>query len=304
MSVPSSPQLMRRRAEVHAREVIDADNISKLPVDPLAVAGKRNISVSAKHSHEPGVSGFLMKVGDNFGIGYATHIDNPGFINFTIAHELGHYFLPGHVDHLFRDGDQIHASRGGFVSEDKYEKEADFFAAELLMPADLFGVALRAAGDGFAAITVLAKKCKASLTATAIRYCQLTDMPVAVLLSSDNDVVCCFVSDVLKEIRGVVPLRKGDSLPAKTATARFNQDGSNRGTCNCDTAICSLNDWFERAPDVEFKEDVVGLGRYGKTLTVLFADELPVEGDEDEEEDIASALPSSRWRTRDRSRLD
>ena len=302
MSVPSSPQLMRQRAILHAREVIAADNISKLPVDPLEVAGKRNISVSAKNSHESGVSGFLMKVGDNFGIGYATHLDNPGFINFTIAHELGHYFLPGHVDHLFRNGDQIHASRGGFISEDKYEKEADFFAAELLMPADLFGAALRVAGEGFAAITVLAKKCNSSLTATAIRYCQLTDMPAAVLLSSDHDVVCCFVSDVLKEIRGVVPLRKGDSLPAKTATARFNHDRSNRGTCNCDTATCSLNDWFERAPDVEFKEDVVGLGHYGKTLTVLFTDEVLTEDDEQDDEDAQSGLPSSRWHARDHSR--
>ena len=37
-------------------------------------------------------------VGNMFGIAYATHIDNVGFQNFSVGHELGHYFLPGHVD--------------------------------------------------------------------------------------------------------------------------------------------------------------------------------------------------------------
>jgi hypothetical protein len=65
-----------------------------------------------------------------------------------------------------------------------------------------------------------------------------------------------------------------------------------------------LNDWFENAPDVEIKEDVVGLGHYGKTLTVLFTEELLTEEEEHEheEDDMVSGLPSSRWRARDKAR--
>src|SRR4051812_44717964 len=132
MTVPSSSKLLRQRAEYHAREVITSDGISQLPVDPLAIAKKRDITVSANRVKTAGVSGFLMKVGDRFGIGYSTNIDNQGFINFTIAHELGHYFLPGHVDHLFGSGDNMHLSHAGFVSSDDCEREADFFAAALL----------------------------------------------------------------------------------------------------------------------------------------------------------------------------
>lgn len=43
-----------------------------------------------------------MRLGETFGIQYASHIANEGFIRFTVAHELGHYFLPGHAEHLFR----------------------------------------------------------------------------------------------------------------------------------------------------------------------------------------------------------
>jgi hypothetical protein len=67
-------------------------------------------------------------------------------------------------------------------------------------------------------------------------------------------------------------------------------------------AFCSLRDWFERAHDVEFQEDVVGLGHYGKTLTVLFTEEALEEADEEDEEQEESGLPSSRWRERDKTR--
>lgn len=101
-----------------------------------------------------------MKVGDTFGIMYATHIRNDGFIRFTVAHELGHYFLPGHPDKLFPAGDGLHESRSGFVSRDHHEEEADHFAAALLMPTTLFNKAMNDAGEGFAAIDRLASLCK------------------------------------------------------------------------------------------------------------------------------------------------
>ena len=68
---------------------------------------------------------------------------------------------------------------------------------------------------------------------------------------------------------------------------------------------CSLKYWFEDAPDIEFQEDVVGLGHYGKTLTVLFTEEALNDDDEADEEadDAVSGMPSSRWRQHDRERF-
>ena len=93
----------------------------------------RDIKVEGKPDTADGVSGMLLRHGNNFGIVYATHIPSEGFQRFSIGHELGHYFLDGHVDQILpKDG--VHVSRAGFVSADPYELEADQFAAGPLMP--------------------------------------------------------------------------------------------------------------------------------------------------------------------------
>lgn len=281
--------------------------ITSLPVSPKIIASNADIGVMPWKPTQLGVSGVLMRVGQNFGIGYSTAISNKGFENFTIGHELGHYFLDGHAEAIFASGSDKHFSRSGFVSDDKYEREADAFAAELLMPEPLFREALRKSGSGFAGIAYLAEEGETSLVATAIRFCKVTGDPVAVILSSGALIDWCFVSKELSKCRGVYPLKQGSPLPAKSATARFNRDQSNVERAEKLETHCGLRDWFERAPDIEFQEDVVGLGHYGKTLTVLFTEDALEDEDEEEDpddEDAGSGMPSSRWRSRDRSRYD
>jgi hypothetical protein len=150
------------------------------------------------------------------------------------------------------------------------------------MPGFLFLPALRRAGKGVAAISQLAAKCRTSLTATAIRYAQIAEDPVAVIITAGNQIEVCVLSNSLKEIRGVTGLSKGEFLPAGTPTEKFNMDVNNAGSANSTASFTSLDDWFESAPQVEMNEDVVGLGGYGKTLTVLFSDKL-IEDEEDDE---------------------
>ena len=93
-----------RRLEV-AKTAEDAiKGAATLPIDPIAITKTRDILVQPMESKNAGISGFLMKQGDSFGIGYSTKLTNQGFINFTVAHELGHYFLPGHHEKLFATG--------------------------------------------------------------------------------------------------------------------------------------------------------------------------------------------------------
>jgi hypothetical protein len=279
-----SDKLARAEAEHSAVQVVKDCGFTALPICPFEIAKKHDIHVEAKQSSKPGVSGFLMRVGNVFGIRYAQHIQNEGFIRFTVAHELGHYFLSGHPEKLFPRGDGLHESKSGFISGDPLERQADCFASALLMPDILFRKAVDGAGTGFSAIEKLAKQCKTSITSTAIRFTQFTDEAIAVIVSSGRQIDYCFMSDRIRDLRGITWIKKGDPLPSGT-TLDFNGDSSNIEEARQEEGACSLDDWFEGAPQVEVNEDVVGLGSYGKTLTVLFTDEELEDDDEDDDDD-------------------
>lgn len=264
----------------HAERVLRDLSVTSLPVDPFQLAAKHEILVQPKSDTRPGISGLLMQVGGSVGIMYATHLANEGYERFSIAHELGHYFLPGHVDAVLAEG-KVHESRAGFASEDRYEREADDFAAGLLMPKSLFVPALSRAGTGLDAVDRLHTLCKTSLTATAIRIAQLTRDPMAVVVSMGKQVDYCFMSDELKEYRGIDWIRKRQLLSQGSATFEFNQDPDNVLDGKRVKAESDLQDWFGGNRSVEIREDVVGLGAYGKTLTVLHEIDLP-DGEDDE----------------------
>lgn len=278
-----SDKLVRLEAENSAQRVVEEFGFTSFPICPFEIARRHDIHVESKQSSKPGVSGFLMRVGNVFGIQYAHHIQNDGFIRFTVAHELGHYFLPGHPDKLFPRGDGLHESRSGFISHDPLERQADYFASALLMPTHQFREAVDYAGSGLAAIEKLAAECKTSLTATAIRYTTFTDEAVAVIVSSGERIEYCFMSDRIRDLRGITWIKKGDMLP-NGVTRRFNREPANIAQARREEAACQLDDWFDGAPDAEVNEDVIGLGGYGKTLTVLFTDELPDHGNDHDDD--------------------
>lgn len=272
-------QLARRRGETIAAELGGPTP----PIDPLAIAERLGILVQPKSGAEPGVSGFLMKLADSFGIMYAVDIDNDGRKRFTVAHELGHYFLEGHPEKLFANG-EVHASKSGFISRDPLELEADHFASGLLMPTKLFIPAMERAGKGFRAIEKLADKFGTSLTATAIRYAESSEYPVAVVVSDRDRVAFCAMSECIRTYKGLDWLSKGSVIGRATETYKFNQDSANIAACLRSNAWTNLDEWFDGAPSLEMKEDVAGLGGYGKTLTVLFTNK-PIVDEDDEHGD-------------------
>jgi len=260
-----------------------------LPIDPFLIADRAGIVLRPSDADEPGVWGSFLKVGDNFGIMYPTHIKSEGFIRFTVAHELGHYFLPGHAERFFQNGSVTkHTAPIGVPSKDPIELEADDFAASLLMPERLFKEAMRELGVGLQAVKKLAERCRTSLTATAIRYALLSPDPLAVVVSCGPKVEYCFVSESLSTLHGVVGKKlKGQPVPGRSWTKAFNDDPKKVSGTNEVAGTSQLDDWFDEAPSIEMGEDVAGLGDYGKTLTVLSSkDSLPdPEGAEEPEDE-------------------
>ena len=278
-----SSNLKYKMAGKRAEQLLDNLGKNALPIDPFVIAEDHEIMVKSKEFDTAGVSGCLLKVGDNFGIMYSTHIKNEGFIRFTVAHELGHYFLPGHVDALFINR-KPHYSQSNFVSSDPFELEADHFAASLLMPSRLFLREIRRAGEGFGAINSLANTFKTSITATAIRFATYAEDPVAVIISKGDRIHYCFMSEAIRELKGIEWIKRGDLIPKSSKTYDFNSDINNITSGLVAESTTTLDDWFEDAPAVEMNEDVVGLGSYSKTLTVLFTSGTLDDEDEDEYE--------------------
>jgi Zn-dependent peptidase ImmA (M78 family) len=277
-----STKILLQEAEHEARSLLKRLELNCLPICPFKVAETHGIMVEPKTSDGSGISGCLMRVGNVFGIQYTTHIDSQGFINFTVAHELGHYFIPGHPEALFKGKNGIHKSRSGFISDDIYEKQADYFAKELLMPENLFKDAMRKSGKGFAAIESLASTCNTSLTATAIRFCLFSEDPVAVIMSNKNKIEWCFMSESLRSVPKLQWLKKGSIVPPITHTAEYNKNQDNILHNLRTEGWTNLGEWFEGGPEIEMQEDIIGLGTYGRTLTILFTeDAVDIEDDED-----------------------
>ena len=270
-----------QNAEQIAEKLVRDEGLT-LPINVLALAASREIHVEAKPASAKGVSGMLIRAGESYAIAYATHITSEGFQRFSIAHELGHYFLPGHPDAVFRSGN-THESRGGFGSGDQIELEADHFAAGLLMPKHLFKAAAGRYPDGLEAIKGITEDCKTSLTASAIRYARLTDAAIAIVLSTGSSVDYCFVSNSMRQAKGYRHLKKGSLLPQHTATRTFNQVPENISLAKDASDDTDLNLWFHTDEEITASEEIVGLGEYGKTLTVITAD-LPDDEDDSDGE--------------------
>ena len=82
-------------------------------------------------------------------------------------------------------------------------------------------------------------------------------------------------------------------LPTTALTRIFNSDPRNIADASREEGTADLIEWFGGDRSVEALEEVIGLGAYGKTLTVItcdtFADEV------DEEKQLEESW-TPRWR--------
>jgi Zn-dependent peptidase ImmA (M78 family) len=287
--------LRLKLAKQRGEAVVAEEKISDLPVDPFEIAQRHDILVQAKPDTESVVSGMLLRHGNAFGILYASDIPNEGFQRFSVAHELGHYFLDGHIDHVLPN-DGIHASHAGFSSGDPYEQEADNFAVGLLMPSTPFNKLIGRACLGLADIESAREACKTSLTSTAIRYAELTDDAVAVILSAGRAIDYCILSEAMKSLPDLTWLKRGSPVPTNTVTARFNANGSRVARAERDEEEIDVLDWLGGKRSSIVKEEVIGLGCYGKTLTVLSSCKIGQEAYADEGDDEGDLV--ERWTPR------
>ena len=264
----------RCRRAAHA--VLAECGISELPILPERVCEYRGIHYSHDTELPKGIWGVLMRQDGEFVILVSASCPTVGHRRFSAGHELGHYHLPGHLEALLTSGS--HQSGSPYDMTDSLELEANAFSSELIMPEPLVTPIVDDTVLGLTTVRAIARRCEASLTAAAIRYSQLTPDPVAIVLSNKGQVEFSFVSSALWEYPGVAGghPKRGDGIVPGTAAYRLATSPKNIMKRAEDSDAAELCAWFPACePGGELVEESVGLGRYGRVLTILWTEELP-----------------------------
>ena len=184
-----------------ARQLLRELNVPGIPIEPRRIAEQLQIVVWEREM-ESEYDGCLMRVGDTWGILLNNLIQSQARKNFTIAHELGHYYLdsgPAERQVSAADEDKVaefvpqhrcqREDLRGFDSHRLEEQRANQFAVELLMPSPIFRAdAADLPKIGLSAIDALAAKYSTSLTSTAMRYTRLSPHVCAVVLSENGQI--------------------------------------------------------------------------------------------------------------------
>ncbi|GGD84202.1 ImmA/IrrE family metallo-endopeptidase [Citromicrobium bathyomarinum] len=121
-----------------------------------------------------------------WGIIYNSEIKSPGRINFTLAHEFGHYLVHRHQ---FPDGLQCSAEDMAKWDSTygQIEHEANEFAASLLMPRDDFARQLPPKSKpAFEDLGACADRYGVSLSAATLRWLQFSERRTLLVVSRDG----------------------------------------------------------------------------------------------------------------------
>lgn len=260
-----------------------------VPVDPTVIAEQKGIDV-VEVDLPRDIFGALLYEGSEFKILISRHCHGPGHRRFTVAHELGHYHIDGHLDRLLNGGETLMVSEAGHFRSQKRpeEKEADWFASELLVPVAWATPLVDRGGASLQAIQEIAGTAQVSLTCAGVRFAELSSEATAVVQARDGAVEWTAFSQRIREHAWCKRYWKKEWVPRTSATGLLAAvaEAVRRGEKREGAGL--LCEWFEGAPPhIEVLEEVVGLGAYGRTLTLLSAPDLldPEEVEEEEEEE-------------------
>lgn len=111
-----------------------------------------------------------------------SNIPEEGRKRFAIAHELGHFEMHNDSQMILCNEEDMYV-----WNENKaQELEANEFAANILMPTEIFERYLKPEPPSMDRVKELAKEFRTTLTATALRYMQLSIEPCALVVSNDG----------------------------------------------------------------------------------------------------------------------
>ncbi|MPT35368.1 MAG: ImmA/IrrE family metallo-endopeptidase [Flavobacterium sp.] len=105
---------------------------------------------------------------------------------FTLAHELGHYFIDSHRVSLKNGLLQPHPSKTNIKQFNAIEREADYFASCLLMPEEKFKKDIFKKKFSFNLIDHLCSEYNVSRTACAFRFSDIGNHPIMIIYAENG----------------------------------------------------------------------------------------------------------------------
>jgi hypothetical protein len=262
---------IREAAEAILRDL----GMWRLPVDPLRIAQEEGIELAPSHYG----LGFDARIEyfhefDRFGIYYQVPgpYRNAGRVHFSIGHELGHFYLPEHRQRLMAGSN--HNSLSDYGSKSQAEKEADRFAAHLLMPQELFVSQVKLFHGGFCTLKNLcsmAERLGTSVASTAIRYCDCGIDAALVVLSKNRTIHWSWPSEDMRAL-GTWFVESGSRIPNGSKTAELYD---RLEVATVDTYIegsVSSRTWFDWPKRERLWEEAMLLGEYMLTYLAVVED--------------------------------
>jgi Zn-dependent peptidase ImmA (M78 family) len=276
---PTKPllPLARQNAICELAEQVALMHSKHVRVNPLEIAQAKLITISFG-AYGDGFDGMLEHKSGRFHIylnGQRLQSMDSARCRFTIAHELGHFFVDEHRLALQSGRVPAHGSKCEFESRNLIEQEADLFASNLLMPPSRFFPAAKKAPIGLRGILKLASDFSVSIMSAAIKYCNSDVLPCAVIKWNSDGYAWKWLSTETFRQQFIKTIESIDQIPRESATSMalqgrrvppegYFQTGSTAAT------------WFpftrhNSHQNVIVMEEAIPLGRFG-VLTFLYPD--------------------------------
>ncbi|MDI9864474.1 ImmA/IrrE family metallo-endopeptidase [Flectobacillus sp. DC10W] len=173
-----------RQIEDIANQLLAEVNQTKPPILVQEILNFKSIALHEIEFEDNDISGVFMTDGKSAAIG-VNKLNTHTRKRFTIAHELGHFILGHRRDQVFVDTPYkyytiLYRDKNSSSGEFFQEREANAFAAALLMPREMLLSELREASinqqsldENFDLIGTLCEKFDVSITAMTLRLTNL-----------------------------------------------------------------------------------------------------------------------------------
>jgi Zn-dependent peptidase ImmA (M78 family) len=175
---------VQTKASLSALELLERygiDDPTEIPLDVIA----RGIGAYYEERPLNNSEGRMISFGDKALITINSNISIPGKKRYAIAHEIGHFEMHRNSIPLIVDTEDNFVD---WLKTGPHEKEANEFAAEFLMPRDVFAKECKGKGKRLSPelIRSLAARFQTSLTSTLMRYVEFGNHEVCLVYCKDN----------------------------------------------------------------------------------------------------------------------